>query len=77
MSGELWPGHTEAEYSRCVCGHGPKRHWFPGDANPSALLTAGLSAGTCTVKSCDCDGYDHITGKPDHPLAASSKEVGG
>ncbi len=38
---------------------------------------SNVSAGACMVKRCDCDGYDHITGKPGHPLAASSKEVGG
>lgn len=38
----------------CTCGHGADQHDPPGG---------------CNVKSCGCRGYDHISGKPDHPLA--------
>lgn len=60
---------NEREYYRCECGHGPKRHWFPEEANLSTMLFDILQARECRVKNCDCAGYDHITGKPDHPLA--------
>lgn len=73
MAETMWPGHTNAEYYRCCCGHAPRYHWFPTGDEPggvSGLFAHGPLPGHCIVKKCECDGYDHITGKPDHPLQA-------
>jgi len=41
-------------FTICTCGHYAESH---------------PTGGTCTGWKCDCTGYDHITGKPDHPCS--------
>lgn len=64
-------------FSICTCGHGPESHDFrterhsrtEGDGPVQGIVECdSLFPGYCNIGSCGCTGYDHIAGKPDHPL---------